>query len=94
MRGFKRESAQSYNGRGKSTLPMWGKGQSKIAESSACHNQATRRQGDTSRLGPRVPEHGDLVITTVGDEDLVTVNKGCSNITDEWINANSLYDVA
>ena len=46
-----------------------------------------------SRLGPRVPEHGDLVITTVGDEDLFAVHTDCRDIISQ-IDANTLQDVA
>ena len=67
----------------------------KIAESTLCHNQATRRhgQGDPSCLGPREPEHDDLASINIRDEDLFAVHTDCSNLTLQ-IDANSMQDVA
>ena len=38
-------------------------------------------EGDLSRLGPRVPEHDDLVSTVARDVDLVAVYNHCRDIT-------------
>eukprot|EP00964_Phaeocystis_antarctica_P057375 scaffold33950_cov78-Phaeocystis_antarctica.AAC.9 len=46
-----------------------------------------------SRLGPRVPEHDDLVSINARDVDLVAVHKDCSNLTSQ-IDAKSVQDVA